>query len=375
MLLEAVLSRSRLGLWLAGGPLAMFGTLLGSLWLAALLPDSSESPARLLIAASWSWWSVRVLPARAYRVAAWLRTRVIERGGEADPAEPVHAPSTLEINMRHAPAMLASLEAVRLSFMRRPGQESRRMLAVAGAALWLPSLTRVAIEDHGTVARAATALCAVAAAVATLDLYRGRRRSWSRPWRAPAGPWPRAWQVTEQPSKVLGPIWLALAVLGFAVTVPISHADSAAHGVTLAFLLTAPVTVLWMGRHQLGWLAAIERTDVHRRLARWMARLAPAAWMAALAAQVVLVGLALGAMALSPLDPSAAYVGTMLFGIAVMLRAMRRDWQRPRQPAIVDLDEIASVFGERHLEQRVSGVLMISSFVSGIWAYLLTAAG
>lgn len=375
MLLEAVVSRSRQGLWLAAVPVLMFGALLGSLWLATLLPGPSVSPARLLIAALWSWWSVRILPARAHGVASWLRTRVNERGGEADPSQPVHSPSALEVNARNAPAMLASLEAVRLSFMRRPGQESRRMLAVAGAALWLPSLTSAAIDDHGTLARAAIALCAVLATIATMDLYRGHERRWSRPWRATTGPWPHAWQVTDRPSKVLGPIWLILALLGFAATVPISHAESVTRGVTLTFLLIAPLTVLWMGRHQLGWLAALERTDSHRILARWMVRMAPATWIAALAVQLALVVLGLSAIALSPLDASASYVGILVLGIALMFRSMRRDWQRPRQPALIDLDEIASLFGERHLERRVSGVLMLSSFVSGIWAYLLTAAG
>jgi hypothetical protein len=110
---------------------------------------------------------------------------------------------------------------------------------------------------------------------------------------------------------------------------------------------------------------------------RTAATRAPARGLAsnALALQLALVGFGLSAMAMSPVDADAVYVGTLLLGIAVMFRAMRRDWQRPRQPALIDLDEIASLFSERHLERRVSGVLMISSFASGIWAYLLTAAG
>lgn len=367
------MSRSRRGLWLATQPTLMVGVLLLGLWSAARLGPVVGPLAGLAVAAVWSAWSTRVLARRAHRVAAWLRARVMAREGDADPMQPMHRPTALETNARNAPAMLGSLESLRLSFMRDPGQESRRLLAVAGAGAWLPVLTTAAVEDHGTVARAATALCAALATVATVDLYRGRQRRWARPWRGVAGPWPDAWTVADTPSKMLGPIWLALVLLGFAATVPISHADSVGDAVTLAFLLLAPVTVLWMGRHHLGWLAAIERTDGHRRLARLMVRLAPAVWVTALAAQIVLVALGLAALALTPVDDNAAYAGISILGITLMFRSMRREWQRPRQPTIVELDEVASLFDERHLERRVSAVLVTASFVSGIWAYFAAA--
>jgi hypothetical protein len=56
-----------------------------------------------------------------------------------------------------------------------------------------------------------------------------------------------------------------------------------------------------------------------------------------------------------------------------MVRAMRIDWQRPRSPTVVDLDEVASLLGEPHLERRVTRVLLTVTNVSGIWFYLLEA--
>jgi hypothetical protein len=374
VLLEALSSRSRHGLWLALQPTLGFMVLLvGIRTIEVLFPLAIAAPLGLLVTALWCCWAATLLPGRARKVGDWLQARVVERGGDGSPAQPVHVPSALEINARNAPTMLVSLEAAQLSFMRHPGRDARRVLALASLALWAQLLTQVLIEAPGTLATALTGVFAGVAMFATVDLYCGRRRALPRFWLGERMPWPTAWKVEDKQSKVLGPLWLAIGLLFFAATVPIAHAQSVEQGVSMSFHLSVPLTVLWVGRRELRRVGTIEQTKPHRLAARWLVRLAPVAWWSVLVLQVTLISLGIVALALSPVDESAAYLGVLLIGIAVMVRSMRLDWQRPRKPTVVNVDEVAALLGEPHLERRITLVLMTIGAISGIWSYLLEA--
>ena len=77
--------------------------------------------------------------------------------------------------------------------------------------------------------------------------------------------------------------------------------------------------------------------------------------------------------ALSPLDDGAAYLGLVLFGLALIVRAMRTDWQKPQAPRLVDVDEVAELVSQQHLQDRVRTAFNLMLIAGGI-AYLIVKA-
>ncbi len=375
MLLEALVGRSRHGVMLSIAPTALLLALVLAMFASGWLPEAGEPPSQLLLVAGWGWLTASVLPRRANAVAAWLRERVIARGGEPDPRQPIVPPTTYESNARNAPALLHSIESVRLSFMRRPGTASRHMLALGGAVLGASTITALAIDaTHDVATYATSALAAALAALALSDLYRGRARDARRPWRACPDAWPAPWTVRDGPTKVVGPVWLILWALLFAATIPISKAPTVAEGADRACYLAALLLAVWELRHHINGLAALEATRSHGAVAHWVRRAAPIAWYLLLALQLALVALGALALALAPIDPTAAYLGFLALGLALMVRMLRSEWRRPKDPLVIDSREVAALISERHLERRVTFTLRMLAVSAAAWLFIRQTA-
>lgn len=373
MLLEALTSRSRRGLLLSLAPAGCFVVLLVAMMATGLLPRAVEPPLRLALIAIWAWWTAATLPGRARAMAEWLRERVLARGGEPDPAQPIVPPTTYEINARAAPRSLQSVEHARLSFMRHPGAVSRHMLALAGAGLGAPTITTMAIADAGWVTYAAAAMAAGAAGLALADLYRGRRRALVRPWRTRGGPWPVPWDVEPGPPKLLGPVWVILGALLFAATMPISGAPSVVVGVDRGCYLVALALAVWEMRHHIDGLVKLEATRPHGAAVRLVQRLAPIAWYLLMGLQASFVALGLLALALTPIDLSAAPLGVLLLALGLMVRTLRSEWRRPTDPVVIDSREVAVLLSERHLEHRVTLTLRVLTVSAAAWFFIRQA--
>jgi hypothetical protein len=369
VIVEALMARSRAGLWLALAPTRLWLFLIAG-YGAALAWVPVGPTVALAVSALWARWSTQALARRTQKVDDWLRERVRKLGGEPDPKQPIKALTAYEVNARNAPRQLQSAESTRLDFMRDPGGVSRRMLAVAGLAVIGSSLTLIAITSRGLITTSLSVMAAALALTAICDLYRGGVRRWAAPWRTISAPWPSSWRVIDPPSKMLGPIWLGLGLAIALASILISHAGSIGRGVNLALLALGACAGLWACRANLGGLAAIERTTVHRWLSRALIVVAPAVWELVRAFQIVLVTLGVVACALFPIDYSCAYLGVLLFGIALMVRALRQSWQRPDDPELIGMQEVARLFGEKHLERRMTTVAGFIAPVTCVWFFV-----
>lgn len=350
------MARSRAGLGLALVPVRLWVILLAAFTLALQLPGAAAPIAGLTVTAVWARWSITALTRRARETDAWLRERVQALGGDGNAPQPVRAPTTYEVNARNAPAPLTSAESTRLEFMRDPGGTSSRALAVAGLAVSGSALTLIAVVDQGTATRVLSLPPAALALTALCDLYRGRLRRWPRLHRTAPAPWPPAWTIIDPPSKMLGPIWLGLVLTIGLISILVTRADSLSRGITLASLALGATAGLWTQRSHFGGLAAIERTALHRWVSRALVAIAPAVWETVRAFQVTLVALGVIACSLFLIDYYALYLGLLLIGIALIVRALRKAWQRPRDPELIGFDYVATLFGEPHLKQRMTTV-------------------
>jgi hypothetical protein len=357
--------------WLAAQPGVLVVPLIAAVLAIGVVPREGQPALRLAVVAVWAWCCASVLSRRAARVSHWLRIRVGELGGEPDPVQPVTPMGTLELNVRNAGWRLDSLESERLSFMRGPGIGSRRVLSLVGLSLTAPVVTHAMfVEELGLAFDALSALAIALVGLALTDLFRGRHRIWSRPWRTRVGPWPAAWTIADSPSRVLGPIWFGLfALLGLA-TLPISQADSLATGISRACLLVGLILAVWELRGQAARLAGLERTRCHRVVARVLVALAPFAWDVMVAVQGVLVFLGVALFALSPLNATAAYPGLVMMWLGMWVHMLRGDWRRPEDPVLVDAYRVQAVCVEEHVEKRVTVSLRILFALVCVWLYL-----
>jgi hypothetical protein len=364
MLTSALLNRSWRGIRLGLQPAVWCAVLV--LGVVGAAQFSSSISGSVLIAAFTAWALVVGEHARrrAHALVTWFPEAILARGGTPVRVQPVVAPDIAEVNRPGVSWWIVDLEGEQLRFQRAPGVASRRGLAVFFLMVGGASVVAIAsAQSYGL----AGGLALVVGAGAAM-LWTGAGREPSRPWRRAVGRWPEPWEVIERPSRVLGPVWLALGVVVVAIVLWAEEAPTLKRGLDRGAAAVGILWFLWELREQVLRLQHLERARIYQAAQRLIAKLAVPVWHILAATRITLYALALCAFWAGPvLGEAALTLATTSFGLGLILGSWLREWKRPRAPLVVDVQEGARTIAIHGVERRLTVTFRLLVLAALVW--------
>jgi hypothetical protein len=301
---------------------------------------------------------------RAHALVKWFPEAIFARGGNPVRVQPIVAPDLAESNRPEASWQIVNLEGEQLRFQRAPGVASRHGLAVFYLVVGGQSAVAIASARGFGLAGA----LALVVGAGTALLWTGAVRELSRPWRAAVGRWPEPWQVIERPSRVLGLAWIALCLMLVGIVLWAEQAPTVKRGLDRG---AAGITILWFLweiREQVLRLQRLEGARAYQAAQHLVAKLAVPVWYLVATMRVALYALALIAFWAGPvLGEAALTLAVTSFGLALMVSPVLREWKRPREPVVVDVEDGAQVLAIRGVEHRLTVTLRLLVLASLVW--------
>jgi branched-subunit amino acid ABC-type transport system permease component len=112
----------------------------------------------------------------------------------------------------------------------------------------------------------------------------------------------------------------------------------------------------------------VEGARAYQAAQHLVAKLAVPVWYLVATMRVALYALALIAFWAGPvLGEAALTLAVTSFGLALMVSPVLREWKRPREPVVVDVEDGAQVLAIRGVEHRLTVTLRLLVLASLVW--------
>jgi hypothetical protein len=364
VLTAALLNRSWRGVVLGLQPAAWCAVLVLSLVVAAQLSVPLSGAVLIPAFTIWALIVGEGARRRAYALVSWFPEAIFARGGNPVRVQPIVAPDLAELNRPGVAWRIVHLEGEQLQFQRAPGEASRRGLAVFYLVVGGASVVAIATAKSFVLAGA----LALVVGAGTAMLWTGAVRELSHPWRAAVGGWPEPWQVIERPSRVLGLAWVALGLVFAGIVWWAEQAPSVRRGLDRSAEGIAILCLLWEIRGQVLRLQRLEGARVYQAAQRLVAKLAVPVWHLMATMRAALYALALIAFWAGPvLGEAALTLAVTSFGLALMVSPVTREWKRPQEPVVINVQDGAQVLALQGVERRLTVTLRLLLLASLVW--------